>query len=83
MGVEELHLAWQVRNAARVLAAAQHSRSRLEAEKLPQLLDEHVADLPPSRRRRLEAALRSLLRDQHRDLLQQVRHAAGPGEGVP
>jgi hypothetical protein len=41
-----------------------------------------VADLPATRRRKLEAALRSLLRDQHRDLLRQVRDATGPTESA-
>jgi glutamyl-tRNA reductase len=80
LGVDELALAWRKRAAAQWLRVAQESRSRLAAERLPELLDAHAGDLPPDRRRKLEVALRSLLKDQQRDMVAHADVAARGAE---
>lgn len=76
--VTEVLLACARRLSARVLAAAQSKRDELRDERLPALLDEHLRDLDAPRRRRLEQALRGLMSEQHRVLLEEIeRRAAG------
>lgn len=75
-GVQDFARAVQVRASARLLEAVHRSRRRLQGERLPALLDEHLGDLPPATRRRLETALRALMRHQHRDLLEALEDLA-------
>ena len=76
--VTEVLLANARRTSAQVLAAAQTKRDELRDERLPALLDDHVPELTPMRRRRLEQSLRALMSEQHRVLLDEVeRRAAG------
>jgi glutamyl-tRNA reductase len=78
LGVEEFHLACERRGSASLLAAVETRRALLRESTLPSLLDEHVADLAPARRRRLEAALSALLRDQQRALVDAIEARVAP-----
>lgn len=77
LGVEEIGLGWRRHRAARLLAAAHEDRERLTWQELPSLLDLHLADLPEQRRRKLEAAIRGLIREQHERFVKEVE---GPAE---
>ena len=82
--VTEVLLANARRTSAQVIAAAQTKRDELRDERLPALLDDQLPELNPLRRRRLEQALRSLMSEQHRVLLEEVeRRAAGTLPGAP
>lgn len=81
LGVQEHLLACERRHSARLLAAVEARRIELRESTLPTLLDQHVADLAPARRRRLEAALSALLGDQQRALVDAIEERAAPRSG--
>ena len=76
LGVQEFLLACERRRSARLLEVVHAKRTELRDARLPEVLDEHLADLEPTRRRKLEAALSGLLRDQQRALLDAIE--SGP-----
>ena len=80
LALEELIASARKRGSGALLAAAQRWRERLRDDALPSVLDAHVADLPPEQRRRLEHALRGLVREQHRAVLEE---AARPSADRP
>lgn len=82
-GLDELLLAWRKSPAGALLRRLQESRDELGAERLPALLDEHLADLPEERRRRLERALRGLVLERDRHLLEHLRLAVIPPDRSP
>ncbi len=75
-GVNEFLLACARRAALDVVRTASRMRDSVRDVRLPQILEEHLADLAPTRRRRLEGALRALLTEQHRVLLGAIERAA-------
>jgi glutamyl-tRNA reductase len=80
-GLEEFLLAWRKSPAGALLRHVQQSRDELGADRLPGVLDEHLADLPQERRRRLEKALRGLVLERDQRLLEHLMRAVGPTNG--
>jgi glutamyl-tRNA reductase len=82
-GLDEFLLAWRKSPAGALLRHLQQSRDELGTERLPSLLQEHLADLPDERRRRLEKALRGLVLERDRLLLEHLQASVAPLEGDP
>ena len=82
VSVQEFLLACSRRTSARLLRTLQQTREALRDDRLPSVLDEQLADLDPVRRRKLESALRGLLREQHRALLRVIEEVAGTAPAV-
>lgn len=76
--VTEVLLACARRTSAEVIRAAQAKRDELRDVRLPQVLDEHLPDLPEPSRRKLLASLRGLMTEQHRVLVEEVERNGRP-----
>ena len=76
-------VAWRKSPAGGLLRHLQESRDELGARRLPSLLEEHLADLPKDRRRRLERALRGLVLERDRLLIEHLQLSFAPTEGDP
>jgi glutamyl-tRNA reductase len=64
-----------------ILQAVQEGRRRLCADVLPELAQEHLADLPPQRREELVAELRAAVNGYTGDLLRSIRGTSQIGDG--
>lgn len=82
-GAREFLLETRKRELAGLLRAAHDAYDRHGYELLPKLVDAELPDLPEAERRRLEGAIRNLLRDMTREFVQQVETVATPGHKDP
>ena len=82
-GAREFLLETRKRELAGLLRAAHDAYDRHGYELLPKLVDAELPELPDADRRRVEGAIRNLLREMTREFVQQVETVASPGHKHP
>ena len=75
-GVAEFQVECGKRGQADLLRAAHDAYDHAAYQRLPQLLEDELAEMDPERRHKLYLSLRELLRDVSRQVVQQVATSA-------